>query len=108
MTTHTLTRFEHDLVSYLNCKDAHAVALADELVDLGINTIDHFEEAVCLINSEYTSRPEADFAEEYLSDLLPDIPNYIVIDWQATWDSALRHDFTHISIDECDYFILNM
>mgnify|MGYP003347151978 FL=1 len=35
----------------------------------------------------------ADFAEEYFNDTT-DIPCALVIDWEATWDSALRYDYT--------------
>ena len=36
---------------------------------------------------------EADFAEEFYSELY-EVPTALVIDWQATWDTALRYDFT--------------
>ena len=36
---------------------------------------------------------EADFAEEYYSDLY-DVPCALVVDWQATYDSSLRYDYT--------------
>lgn len=36
---------------------------------------------------------EADFAEEFYSDI-SEIPSALVIDWQATWDTSLRYDFT--------------
>lgn len=35
----------------------------------------------------------ADFAEEYYSDL-HDVPVALVIDWEATYDSSLRYDYT--------------
>lgn len=38
---------------------------------------------------------EADFAENWYDDL--DIPVQIVVDWQATWDTNLRHDFYFMS-----------
>lgn len=44
------------------------------------------EEQECFVGA-YES--DAAFAEETLTDLIIDIPNYIVIDWQATYDSAL-------------------
>ena len=36
---------------------------------------------------------EADFAEDFFNDI-GDIPSALVIDWQATYDSSLRYDFT--------------
>lgn len=37
---------------------------------------------------------EADFAEEYCDEIYGmNVPAFIVIDWQATWDQNLRYDF---------------
>lgn len=36
---------------------------------------------------------EADFAEEFFNDI-SDVPSALVIDWQATYDSSLRYDYT--------------
>ena len=37
---------------------------------------------------------EADFCEQLVRDTeIFDLPDYISIDWQATWDTALRFDF---------------
>jgi antirestriction protein len=35
----------------------------------------------------------ADFAEEFYNDI-SDVPSALVIDWEATYDSSLRYDFT--------------
>lgn len=46
---------------------------------------------------EYES--EADFADSFFTDNFLDgssalsVPQWVVIDWQATWDSGLRFDF---------------
>jgi antirestriction protein len=43
-----------------------------------------------------TADNEADFAETFAEEIggLPeDMPAWVVIDWQATWDCNLRHDF---------------
>ena len=39
---------------------------------------------------------EADFAEEFYSELY-DVPSALVIDWEATWETSLRYDFTACS-----------
>ena len=44
---------------------------------------------------------EADFAEEFYAELY-DVPSALVVDWQATWDTALRYDFTF-----CDGYIFS-
>jgi antirestriction protein len=36
----------------------------------------------------------ADFAEEFYAEMGHIIPDGIVVDWEATWDTSLRYDFT--------------
>ena len=36
---------------------------------------------------------EAEFAEEFYSELY-EVPSALVIDWEATWETSLRYDFT--------------
>lgn len=40
---------------------------------------------------------EADFAEQYYDDLY-DVPSALVVDWEATYDSSLRSDFTSCEV----------
>ena len=37
---------------------------------------------------------EADFTEQFYSEVYGDVPVCLVVDWQATWDSSFRYDFT--------------
>ena len=66
--------------------DQHAVLAFIE--EYGISCISHFPEAY---RGTYGS--EAEFAEEFVTQL-EQIPVYCVVDWQATWDYNLRHDFS--------------
>lgn len=36
---------------------------------------------------------EADFAEEFYSEMY-EVPTALVVDWEATWETSLRYDFT--------------
>jgi len=36
----------------------------------------------------------ADFAQETVESCYGDIPSIVVVDWEATWDSSLRYDYT--------------
>ena len=40
---------------------------------------------------------EADFAEQFITEMGYDIPAAIVVDWEATWETNLRYDFTACS-----------
>ena len=40
---------------------------------------------------------EADFAEQTTTDCYAlDIPAFVVVDWQATWDQGLRYDYEFV------------
>lgn len=53
-------------------------------------TVDDFRDAY-----QGTYESEAEFAENMASECgdLPKLPDWIVIDWQASWDSGLRFDY---------------
>lgn len=58
-----------------------------------------------------TADSESDFAEriaEEVGEIPKDFPSWIVIDWQASWDCNLRHDYnTATDEDGIIYFFLN-
>jgi antirestriction protein len=63
-----------------------------------------------LISAEQDNyRGEAESEEEFTRELLEetdgipkDLPSYIVIDFQATWDRNLRHDFFSYKVIDID------
>lgn len=57
--------------------------------EFGITEISNFTESY-----QGTYRSEAEFAEEFISHL-GEIPPYVVVDWQATWDCGLRYDYSY-------------
>lgn len=63
----------------------------DAFIELyGEECLDSFEDAY---QGEYDS--EADFAEQFTTEVYGDIPAYVVVDWDATWNSNLRYDFDY-------------
>jgi hypothetical protein len=65
-----------------------------------IGNFDEFEEAY---QGEYDS--EAHFTEEIIADISErQLPSWIVVDYQATWDSSMRFDYW----EEDNYFFQNM
>ena len=75
---------------YVRCGEAIGYEAVDALIEeMGdMSYIDCCDERYrgCYHN-------EAEFAEEYYSELY-DVPSALVIDWEATWDTSLRYDFT--------------
>ena len=70
--------------------------------NLGYDVVDAFVEyhgLSCVENCGDAYRgtydSEADFAEEFTNDIY-DVPSFVVVDWQATFDQCLRYDFDFV------------
>ena len=76
------------------CED-YDQKLIDEFAEhYDVDTVEHFEE---MYQGHYDSG--AEFAEQIASDcgyISRDMPSWIEIDWQKTWDNALSYDYTQI------------
>jgi antirestriction protein len=78
--------------------------------EFGKDAVDAFlelytEEDLQYFQDAYQGRydDEASFAEEFCNDVYGvDIPSFVVIDWEATWNCNLRYDF-----DFEDGFVFN-
>ena len=47
----------------------------------------------------------ANFAEHICEELgyIRDLPSWVAVDWESTWENALSHDYTEIDCDCSDY-----
>ena len=72
---------------------------AVEIYYENIGNFDDFEEAY---EGEFDS--EAHFTEEMIANMGENIPSWIVVDYQGTWDSMLRFDYW----TEDNYFFQNI
>jgi hypothetical protein len=72
--------------------------------DLGYDVVDAFigyhgiscvEYARDAYRGVYSSG--ADFAEEYYSDVYGDVPSFLVVDWEATWEQSMKYDFDFVN-----------
>ena len=77
------------------CED-YGQGLIDEFIeDFDVSTIENFED---MYQGQY--RNGAEFAEQIATDcgyITRDLPSWIEIDWQKTWDNALSYDYTELS-----------
>lgn len=83
------TAFVNIYEEYVRCGEAIGYEAVDAYASE--NNIDNIEGCDERYRGCYSN--EAEFAEEYYSELY-DVPTALVIDWQATWDTSLRYDFT--------------
>ena len=76
------------------CED-YGQNLVDEFANhFDVDTVEHFED---MYQGQYDSG--AEFAEMIASDcgyVSRDMPSWIEIDWQKTWDNALSYDYIEI------------
>jgi hypothetical protein len=91
-------KFYDDYVIYAEKLGRDGYEILDAFVSLmgGFNDIDKAEE---MYQGEY--RSDAAFAEDFYEQLGEEIPPNLVIDWDATWFSSLRYDYSE---DNCHYF----
>jgi dimeric dUTPase (all-alpha-NTP-PPase superfamily) len=88
---------EADLVAYYEDYCTAGENIGYDVVDAfvkyhGMSYVDNVEEA---FRGVY--RDEATFAEEYYEDVYGDnIPAFVVVDWEATWNQSLSYDFDFI------------
>jgi hypothetical protein len=77
---------------YVRCGEAIGYEAVDALADEdGIDNIEGCDERYQGFYND-----EAEFAEDFYNQIM-DVPDGLVIDWQATYDQNLRYDFTSCS-----------
>ena len=101
---------EYDLDDALKFIDEHNesdfVAYYDEYIRvgeiLGYDVVDAFIEYHGVSYAEHAEdayqgcyQDGADFAEEYYSEM-SEVPSFIVVDWEATWQQNLSYDFDFV------------
>ena len=88
---------ESDFVAYYDEYIRVGEILGYDVVDAfieyhgGVSYVEHVEDAY---RGVYSS--EAEFAEEYYSDI-GEVDAFLVVDWEATWKSSLYYDFDFVN-----------
>ena len=83
-----------------------ARAFMDELSEYGITTGDQFSDAHYYQTDSFHA--EAEFVEYIVTELEgQELPAYLVIDWQASWDRNYRHDFFTLTNKDITFFFFN-
>jgi len=76
---------------YVRCGEAIGYEAVDALIEeMGdMSYIDSCDERY-----RGTYESTADFAEEYCGEMGYIVPDFVVVDWEATWETNLRYDYT--------------
>lgn len=67
-------------------RDAEEILKAAAYLDIKADDIDECYQGYY--------RSNADFTQEFAEQMGTEIPDWVVVDWEATWDSSLRFDFS--------------
>ena len=87
---------EEDLVAYYEIYCTAGEKIGYDVVDAfvkyhGMSYIEYVEDA---FRGVY--RDGATYAEEYYEDVYGEVPSFVVVDWEATWNQSLSYDFDFI------------
>ena len=89
--TYNETDFVNYYEEYVRCGESIGYEAVDALI--GENG-----ECSCIQDCDDRYRgvyeSTADFAEQFVTDVYGEPESILVIDWEATWDSSLRYDYT--------------
>lgn len=89
---------EEDFVAYYEKYVEQGENLGYDVVDAfidyhdDVSYVEHVEDAY---RGSYDS--EAEFAQEFTNDVYGDVPSFVVVDWEATWDRNLSYDFDFVN-----------
>lgn len=85
--------FQKHYEQYVEFGEDHSYEAVDAFIEsFGMNCLEDFEEAYY---GSYES--SADFAEDFMNSMGYEIPDFVVVDWDGTWERNLRHDFIYES-----------
>ena len=102
---------EYDLDDALKFIDEHGetdfVLFYDDYIrageKIGYDVVDAFIEYHGVSYAEYVEDAyrgvyynEETFAEEYYNDIYGEVPAFLVVDWEATWQMSLSYEFDFI------------
>jgi len=87
---------EADLVAYYEQYCTVGENIGYDVVDAfvkyhGMSYVENVEDAFRGVYYD-----EETFAEEYYTEIYGEVPAFLVVDWEATWNSSLRYDFDFV------------
>ena len=78
---------------YVSAGEDYSYAAVDAFVEeFGLDCVSSFTDSY---QGEYSS--EAQFAEQFCDDMGYEIPDFVTVDWQATFDRNLCYDYSYVN-----------
>ena len=99
---------ESDFVAYYEeycrCGEAIGYEAVDALI-AEMGDVSYVEECDERYRGQFDST--ADYAEEFYNDVYGEVPSFLVVDWEATWESSLRYDMTACEVGYRNVYIFS-
>ena len=93
---HSEEEFVDHYETYNRLVDDYGQLVVDEFIEeFDVSTIENFED---MYQGQYNSG--GDFAEQIATDcgyVTRELPHWIEIDWEKTWDKSLSYDYTELT-----------
>lgn len=84
-------------------EDAEMSSLSD-FATQGANSTDDWDHGATLIRYSYFTEYIRDYVQEMSSDALSTLPDYVMIDWEATADQLHSH-YSSVEFDGVTYYV---
>ena len=80
--------------------------MLSKVQDLGIESADQFANALSFVADD-PWRWQRDFVEDWLENFSNEVPDFLVIYYEATWESTFRYGYSEIELDGSVYVFSN-
>jgi hypothetical protein len=78
---------------YVTAGEDYGYSAVDAFIEeFGLDCVSSFTESY---QGEYSS--EAQFAEQFCEDMGYEVPSFVIVDWQATFDYNLQYDYSYVN-----------
>lgn len=85
--------FLHYYEDYVSAGEDNGYEAVDAFIEeFGLDCVPNFSDSY---QGQYDS--EEEFAEQFCEDMGYTVPDFVVIDWKATWDSNLYYDYSFVN-----------
>lgn len=78
------------------------MGMMEKVQDLGIETASQFADALSFIADDLWHW-QRDFIEDWMDNFSNTVPDFLVIDYEATWNSTFQYDYDEIEYDGSVY-----
>lgn len=89
---------------YVRCGEAIGYDAVDAFIE-EMGDVSYVEGCDDLYRGRFDST--ADFVEDFYNEVYGEVPSMLVVDWEATWESSFRYDYTACEVGYRNVYIFS-